>query len=343
MSAQRVHPVILLVEEMRQRPMDPEGRIPALRKKIRDLRADGYGNAGNALIGRRDLVGGNYIHDKQLRAKQKVVYWQIDRTFECMVKHHDNSIAELYTEIDAIYAKHQRKPARVEELEPKIERDGIQAITVLVRSPALHSGDSIQKKPTGFLDLPAELRNSIYKLSGCLELSGCHGWCYPTATGICTALDVQSGAQVMDDFSKMTINLSRGPGGFHWDVDATSLEGNYLGAVNHQPLLTRASKQIRAETLPIYYGSLRIEFDWHAAHQADSGMFRWLRRIGKENAALLNDVEVTIVDGWSSEDEREEPKSFEQREKRCVDVLGEMDIVTERCKFVWKGAPFDDW
>ncbi|CAK1364998.1 unnamed protein product [Cercospora beticola] len=328
MSPDTTHPVVVLLSTKRQRLSNLEARINVLRKHIRDLNTDSYGDAGATLMGRRDLAGGNYKNDKGLQAQQKVVYWKIDRTFEHMCKQLDDRLGELYLELDNVCSEQKRNATRVQELETEIDRDGIQVVPTLAYSTALHTDNSIPAKPTGFLDLPAELRNEIYKLSGCLELAG-YGrqcWCFQPARCECYA--------VFGHYSRMTIDLRHTGADFRWDIDAASTNGNVHGGVNHQPSLTRVSRQVRTETLAMYYGNLRVLLEWQSiCYQAAHPVYEWLRRIGKQTAALIKNFEVRIELWWSL-DKQAESEYFDGEKAACMKVLGELGIVMEQCEYV---------
>ncbi|GIZ44682.1 hypothetical protein CKM354_000787300 [Cercospora kikuchii] len=335
MAAETAHPVILLLETQRQHESDLEARIRPLQKQIRDLRTDSYGNAGATLISRRDLAGGNYKYDKGLQAKQKVVYWQINRTFECIVKQNDDKIGKLYAEIDVLRVEIRRQKARVEDLEAEIKCDNIQAITNLAHPPALHCDGSVQRKPTGFLDLPAELRNEIYNLSGCLEIYNYNPqyWRCPNVRGRCGCRDIEPEWIASQRHHDMVIVLEFIDRGRHWIVDTKPAKGDPMEAVYHQPSLTRASKQIRNETLPMYYGGLRLTIQWYWTIGADRDVFHWLQRVSKHCLSFIKSVEVTIMDTWLYTDEVEKLQYIEGEKARCVKIFGDLGITAEQCEF----------
>ncbi|PPJ50271.1 hypothetical protein CBER1_04913 [Cercospora berteroae] len=328
------HPVILLLETERDHLSDLESRVRPLRKQIRDLRTDSYGTAGATLIGRRDLAGGNYKYDKGLQAKQKVVYWQINRTLECIIKQEDDRIGKLHAEIDVLRVEIRRQKARVEDLEAEIKCDDIRAITTLAHSPALHSVGSSEKKPTGFLDLPAEMRNEIYKLSGCLEIDKDNGqyWYCPILDGRC-GCRVREPAWIAAQRSGDMVIVLELVARAHWIVDATSAKRDPIDAVYHQPSLTRVSKQIRNETLPMYYGRIRLMIQWWWTIGADREVFDWLRRVSKHCLSFIKCVDVVMMDTWLYHDEVEKSQYIEEQKARCVEIFGELGIVADRCNF----------
>lgn len=66
---------------------------------------------------------------------------------------------------------------------------------------------------------------------------------------------------------------------------------NYERSVAQQPDLTRVCRQIRAETLPMFYGNNQfvLDGDYH-----DTRYRKWLRIIGHKNAALLRTVTLCL-------------------------------------------------
>lgn len=349
-----MHLINCILNDKRPRVPPLEARVRALRKQIRDVQADGFGNAASFLFNRRDLAGGNYKHDKALKAKQKVVYWQIDRTFEHIWGRAENRMTELYSKLDKARFDVQLVKARIRELEAEAIREGVQTTTSLVPVMALHCNKSMNKKPTGFFDLPPELRNEIYKLSECLELSVHDDTCWESAP-----LDCQCAIRVGN---KMTMYVNHSQTGrscyprrvkltshsvlynspsttHHWNLDATSTKGNAQIAFNHQPSLTRVSKRVRAETLPMYYGNLHIKYSLHPNDETTSNVFQWLRRIGKRNAALLNHFEVTIGCYWPEGVKQEDVEYLKTAKARCEGMLRELGVVVERCTFIVERHP----
>lgn len=66
---------------------------------------------------------------------------------------------------------------------------------------------------------------------------------------------------------------------------------NYDRSVAQQPDLTRVCCQIRAETLPIFYGTNHFVL---AGDSHGTSYRRWLRIIGPGNAALLRNVTLCL-------------------------------------------------
>lgn len=190
-----------------------------------------------------------------------------------------------------------------------------------------------EKAPTTFLSLPAELRNEIYKLSGYLEvrqgdevtsdgrcpIPDYHGdidHC-PLCSGcsqdrsqclLCFELS-ESGKELslwVNRNSNYTITGLKADGGKKWSVrhkyvshlsyrnETAVKHGHHIKNRVEQPALTKVSKEVRNDTLPIFYGShsfLLTLFD----RDADiASIFKWFRKIGKENAALLREVKIVV-------------------------------------------------
>jgi hypothetical protein len=66
---------------------------------------------------------------------------------------------------------------------------------------------------------------------------------------------------------------------------------SYNRSVAQQPDLTRVCRQVRNDTLPMFYGSnhfvLNGDYDWTSCR-------KWLRVIGPRNAALLRTVTLSL-------------------------------------------------
>ena len=75
----------------------------------------------------------------------------------------------------------------------------------------------------------------------------------------------------------------------------------YVNDWAKQPALTRVSRQVRAETLPMYYGSnaFVVYADFQTAGPTFKGAQHWLQHIGKSNGALIN--RSRFVSHYSSE------------------------------------------
>jgi len=81
-----------------------------------------------------------------------------------------------------------------------------------------------------------------------------------------------------------------------------------------QPALTRVSKHIRRETLPVYYGAnlfvILIKSQWspptidRKIWLYTHGAKNWLKAVGSSNIALIKDVEVCLDQAAYLDDER---------------------------------------
>ncbi|KAF2162933.1 hypothetical protein M409DRAFT_26786 [Zasmidium cellare ATCC 36951] len=132
--------------------------------------------------------------------------------------------------------------------------------------------------PTSFLSLPAELRNEIYKLSGCLRVLQCSK-CLGSVRGddddddddtsYCKCSPRREPCEPCVYLPKAYIWINRRSGdrqlggvrvpmGGPHVLDSESIVGI------SQPALTRVSKQVRADTLPMFYAGdqrLRVHSD----------------------------------------------------------------------------------
>ena len=61
-----------------------------------------------------------------------------------------------------------------------------------------------------------------------------------------------------------------------------------------QPALTKVSKQVRDETLPIFYGSQSFLLTLFDREVDSASIFKWVRTIGKDNAGLLRKVSIVV-------------------------------------------------
>ncbi|KAI5362174.1 hypothetical protein Slin14017_G074110 [Septoria linicola] len=123
------------------------------------------------------------------------------------------------------------------------------------------------KQSASSLDLPAEIRNEIYELSGCVQPRQCseckrfilgenidmhphHTWFddvpEPLTLEICKIVLPRHCSRNMESLvTKVKIEPSSSP------TYRTITSEHIL----RQPALTRVSKQVREDTLPIFYGS----------------------------------------------------------------------------------------
>ena len=61
-----------------------------------------------------------------------------------------------------------------------------------------------------------------------------------------------------------------------------------------QPALTKVSKEVRNDTLPIFYGSHCFMFTLFDRNTESASIFKWVRNIGKDSAALLREVKIVV-------------------------------------------------
>lgn len=103
----------------------------------------------------------------------------------------------------------------------------------------------------------------------------------------------------------------------------------------YQPSLTRVSKKIRAETLPIFYGNIHVtSYHQRANNDWEEVQLKWIKHIGETNAGMLNRVTVEY-DFWAKCSIKEKKKEIYEIMKRLgveVDREGVLDIVTS---LVW--------
>lgn len=144
-----------------------------------------------------------YQRCKCLHEEQENVHRKIDSASEQLQTELEGKMTSIYGEIDALRTTLKPWRAKLADLEHEITRDGIMANTALNFCPALQERSSSNIAPTGFLDLPAELRNEIYKLSGCLSLTRTHSSprTYPTTR--CSIGDDEQCQQGMEQEGNM--------------------------------------------------------------------------------------------------------------------------------------------
>lgn len=175
-----------------------------------------------------------------------------------------------------------------------------------------------KKRSTNFLSLPAELRNYIYDLSGCLRLAVCGGMVlvgdFPelhekklhssTSVGRQILLVGIFSASLTSSFTRMA----------NTGVSNAQDHRDYVGAkagaaIAHngkrlrEPPLATGSKQVRSETLSSFYGNMPLAFCfWHSKPVYDditARVFRWLEDIGPDAASMLRDVNVEHEGLWA--------------------------------------------
>ncbi|KAK5127963.1 hypothetical protein LTR85_005080 [Meristemomyces frigidus] len=110
---------------------------------------------------------------------------------------------------------------------------------------------------TTFLDLPPEIRNHIYELSGCLK-----------------------GLPMLQMRSTVTRRGSR------------HAQEHTLPTT--QPSLTMMSKQVRRDTLPMFYGNHGFVFTRFDTESDGSNIETWLEALGAANAKMLFCVVIVV-------------------------------------------------
>ena len=188
------------------------------------------------------------------------------------------------------------------------------------------------KSPTTFLTLPAELRNTIYTLSGNLE--SIQTWDTANFQCRCVSPRDSGGATLICRKHLMACRfchchdpISDDPASFSLWVNRNSayavngskghkMHGLRCNSVDHhhqpltrskapshaahikngveQPALTKVSKKVRDETLPIFYGSHSFLFTLFDREIDSASIFKWVRTIGKDNAGLLRKVSIVV-------------------------------------------------
>ena len=134
-----IHSTVALLHALRKKTV----RIQQLKREYQSILTFGNDTSAQALLGR------------------------IDRKERALLR---ARLLSKAAEIDAEKVKHQSVLRQIRQLEVEIAKQKIKPNVELVHSPSLHINRSENKKPTGFEDLPGELRNMIYEMSKCLEL-----------------------------------------------------------------------------------------------------------------------------------------------------------------------------
>ncbi|KAK3617262.1 hypothetical protein LTR56_025416 [Elasticomyces elasticus] len=175
------------------------------------------------------------------------------------------------------------------------------------------------KPPTTFSTLPAELRNRIYHLSGSLNIiqirqCGC-------AFRADEPRHAQEGRLGMDDedidrmfeADQPALIQVNTPLETDWTMckRASSIHQRtathrcvpvaVARAACSAPELARVSKEVRADTLPMYYGKHTFHFRLFHGHmnqderdQDETSLLSWLSAIGARNASLLRNFVITF-------------------------------------------------
>lgn len=143
-----VHPVLVLLDSLRQDAINLESnRSKQHKAEARSLFTYSDGASNLALLGRTKFAGGSRRSQEHLRARMKVLQWYI--------KWENRKVRPILK--------------KIKQLETEVRRDKIKSDRKLIRSPLLDD-TRVDRKPTGFLDLPGEIRTQIYQLSNCLEV-----------------------------------------------------------------------------------------------------------------------------------------------------------------------------
>ncbi|KAK4898663.1 hypothetical protein LTR27_003835 [Elasticomyces elasticus] len=152
-----------------------------------------------------------------------------------------------------------------------------------------------------FTGLAAELRNRITELSRCLDIVQCrdcrqafradryellanfHGLA-TIETSIFSAgpaiLQVRDRSQSRASQCKPAKSCNS-----HCRFGSSLL--SFLESGIAQPAVTHTSKQVRADTLPMFYGTHTFYFVLRDQYQDESMIERWLSTIGRDNAVRL--------------------------------------------------------
>ncbi|KAK0781735.1 hypothetical protein LTR02_013195 [Friedmanniomyces endolithicus] len=156
------------------------------------------------------------------------------------------------------------------------------------------------KPPTTFSTLPAELRNEIYELSGCLDLVQISMRADEFQTNARTdCASIAYNRALIDRPAFLCIRQH--PATRHdrsqrrrfckWKTTCIcNTLSCFTPAEISQPSLTKVSTAVRADTLPIYYGK-HIFYAFVSDGEEDgTTLLRWLSTIGSHNASLLRNI-----------------------------------------------------
>jgi hypothetical protein len=220
-----------------------------------------------------------------------------------------------------------------------------------------------EQPPTTFLSLPAELRNYIYSLSGCLkssqrcdstkylrqqkignvtthvykDLSEACFFCSPRASSTQLSLSLWVNRNSSFAITGHKDGSSKKQGLRHnyavhvsQMATATTHSGHIQNGVE-QPELTKVSKQVRNDTLPIFYGSHSFLFTLFDREIDTASIFKWMRAIDKDNAALLREVKIVVR---SKRDMKyAENKLKPALKKQGLDVDGRTDVKVVKLQY----------
>lgn len=187
------------------------------------------------------------------------------------------------------------------------------------------------REPPTFSTLPPEIRNHIYTLSKCLQLgqtcccctkgwvfvynSGhreflnctkCYDWNFPplgtdrptplslwvnrnSERAIYRGTEKDSLAELRTNNKrarKLRVNCDR-----RVQEMSAAIHAKHIDSTS-QPALTMINKQIRQETLPMFYGIQSFLFTLFERASDSVSIFKWLRTIGKQNASFLRSIKI---------------------------------------------------
>ena len=174
------------------------------------------------------------------------------------------------------------------------------------------------RQTISFTELPAEIRNRIYAYA-LVRDTPLKFQCYHSQVWVNLRGVIQpslSGTSFEDLVKRLNLLLKE--------------------RVVSQPALTCASKQIRGESLPVFYGANSFEYVLSqyscSIDGAECGRLDWLVAIGTQNRLFMQELKVSP--GWN-QSHKGVMKKFEKR----MGIAGTaVDIVREgwRCDFTFR-------
>jgi len=146
------------------------------------------------------------------------------------------------------------------------------------------SADAKQHKTITFLDLPPELRNQVYK----------HALVTADPIELDSGLATSAGSQN----TSACCHLLRKHNPHYLCTGCQLKLRRSICTLVAEPALTRVSRVLRHETLPIYYGANRFSFQ--APHNNSDGVIwylgraikKWLLTLGKEKRSMIKEMYV---------------------------------------------------
>ncbi|SMQ51367.1 unnamed protein product [Zymoseptoria tritici ST99CH_3D7] len=174
-------------------------------------------------------------------------------------------------------------------------------ISEAIRILRLAQHDQQTRKPVTFLDLPAELRNRIYEMSGCLRVMCDQKKKFGFVSTLHADIVSRHNLRCDHDSGMSLIPIPRGFARNSFSMSTldhvdprrprTWTSYSYSRSVAQQPDLTRVCRQVRDDTLPMFYGNNHFVLlgDYHA-----SRLRKWLDIIGPSNVALLRTVTLSL-------------------------------------------------